>query len=321
MTTCRIERKTDLADKKCSHCKQSAAVHLPYAQRYLCKTHFFKHFEKAFYSTLSEFKMIKKGELIALGLSGGKDSIVLLNMLAALKKKLPYELIAITLDLGIGCDYNKETIKTAKGECAKLGVRHYLFNLKDELGYTLDEIIEKTKTTNPCSFCGVAKRYLLNKRARELGAKKLAIAHTINDSAETVLMNVLRNEPFRLFRYNEHLISDKMLVPRIKPFFRIPEDEVVAYGKLKGLPVLDKKCCPYSAFAFRKFVRMQIEELEQRYPGTRFRIVNSFLTMQKMFKTKNKKSGFRIKHCVNCGEPSSAATCKFCDLKRKLDGA
>ncbi len=266
--------------------------------------------------------MIKKGERVALGLSGGKDSVVLLNMLAALRKKLPYGLEAITIDLGIGCDYNRETIKIAKEECKRLGVPHHTFRLKDDLGCTLDEVVEKTGTKNPCSFCGVARRYLLNRHARGLGAGKLAIAHTLNDSAETVMMNILRNEPLRLFRYNEHLLSDRKFVPRIKPFFRIPEEEVIAYGTLKKLPILEKKCCPYSVFAFRKFVRIQLEELERRYPGTRFRIVNSFLTMRKMFVADSGIAGrgdFRIRHCIKCGEPASAEICKFCVIKAKLD--
>lgn len=316
MVACGIVKKTDVKGKRCSHCEKGAAVFLPYAQTYLCRAHFFRHFEKAFFGTLGEFAMIKKGDKVAIGLSGGKDSVVLLSMLALLRKKLPYELFAITMNLGIGCDYNRETIRIAKEECARLGVRHYLFSLKDDFGYTLDEIVEKTGTRNPCSFCGVAKRYLLNKHARELGATKLAIAHTLNDTAETVMMNILRNEPLRLFRYNVHLVKDEKFVPRLKPFFRIPEDEVIAYGMLKNLPLLEKKCCPYSVFAFRKFVRRQLEDLERRYPGTRFRIANSFLAMQKLFRLDGRK--FRIKHCVQCGEPSSSERCKFCIIKEKL---
>jgi len=313
---CGIEYDEKPPEEKCSHCKNKAVIYLPYAERYLCKTHFIKHFEKTFFGTLSEFKMINKGDKIALGLSGGKDSITLLHMLSLLKKKLPYELFAITIDLGIGCDYNKETIRIAKQECEKLGIEHHLFKLKDDLGCTLDEIVEKTGTRNPCSFCGVAKRYYLNKHACELGAKKIAIAHTLNDTAETIMMNILRNEPLRLFRYNEHLIRDEKFVQRIKPFLRTPESEVIAYGRLKGLPILEKKCCPYSVFAFRKFIRMQIEELEKRYPGTRFKILNSFLEMQKMFKTDGRE--FKIRHCAICDEPSSKEICKLCELKQKL---
>jgi uncharacterized protein (TIGR00269 family) len=237
-------------------------------------------------------------------------------MLHKLKAKLPFKLIAITIDLGIDCEYNKKILDVARGECKKLDVPHHVFTLKDDIGYTLDELVKKTGTRNPCSECGVARRYLLNRHAKELKATKLAIAHNLNDSAQTVLMNILRNEPMRLFRYNEPLVEDNKFVSRIKPFLRSPEREVVLYGKLNGLPLLDKKCCPYSIYAFRSFAREKVEETEERYPGSMFKILNSFLTMQKMFKAKGEK--LQLKYCKTCGEPSGDDTCKFCQLIERL---
>ncbi|MEM3422635.1 MAG: TIGR00269 family protein [Candidatus Bilamarchaeaceae archaeon] len=311
--TCNSNRKMhSLSGKKCSHCKDKAVIYLPYAERYMCDNHLCRYVEKTFFKTLSEFKWIGKNDKVAVGLSGGKDSVVLLNLLALLKKKLPYTIIAITIDLGIDCDYNRKTIEIAKEECKRLNIPHYLFNLKEDFGYSLEDIVKKTKTQNPCSFCGVAKRYFLNKHARELGAKKIAIAHTLNDTAETIMMNILRNEPLRLFRYNEHLVDDEKFVPRIKPLIRLSEDEIIAYGKAKKFPILDKKCCPYSVFAFRKFVRLQLDELENRYPGTRFRILNSFLALQKIFR--QQKNSFSVLHCKKCGEPSSKEVCKLCEM-------
>ncbi len=300
--------------KKCSMCSGSVVIFLPYADKYMCRRHFLSHFEKRFFKTVREFKMVKKGETVALGLSGGKDSTTLLYMLSRLKAKLPFKLIAITIDLGIECDYNKRIIEIAKSECKKLKVPHHVFPLKKDIGYTLDELVEKTGTRNPCSDCGVARRYLLNRHARELGADRLAIAHTLNDTAQTVLINILRNEPIRLFRYNEHLVQEKKLVPRIKPFLRLPEREVVLYGRLKGLELLDKKCCPYSSYAFRSFVRDEVERLEKAYPGSMFKILNSFLSMQKIFKNAN-NGQMKMMYCSRCREPSGS---EFCELMQRL---
>ncbi len=303
--------------KKCSSCSGSAVIFLPYANRYMCRRHFVRHVEKRFLDTVREFNMIKKGETVALGLSGGKDSTTLLYMLSRLKAKLPFKLIAITIDLGIECDYNKKIIDIAKAECARLRVPHHIFKLKDDIGYTLDGIVEKTGTRNPCSDCGVARRYLLNRHAKELGADKLAIAHNLNDTAQTVLMNILRNEPMRHLRYNEHLLQDEKLVPRIKPLLRLPEREVVLYGRLKGLELLDKKCCPYSSYAFRAFVRDEVERLESEYPGSMFKILNSFLSMQRIFR-ENGRGEVRMSYCRKCSEPSGAGICKFCELLQRL---
>ncbi|NYZ77744.1 tRNA 2-thiocytidine biosynthesis protein TtcA, partial [Candidatus Micrarchaeota archaeon] len=256
--------------KKCSMCSGSAVIFLPYAGKFMCQRHFFRHFEKRFFETVREFGVVRKGETVALGLSGGKDSTTLLYLLTRLGAKLPFNLIAITIDLGIDCDYNRKILDIASESCKSLGVPHHVFALKDDIDCTLDELVAKTGTRNPCSECGVARRYLLNRHARELKADKLAIAHTLNDSAQTVLMNIMRNEPMRLFRYNGHLVQDEKLVPRIKPFLRSPEREVVLYGRLKGLKLLDKKCCPYSSYAFRSFVRDEVERLEKEYPGSMF---------------------------------------------------
>ena len=304
-------------DKKCSSCSGNAVIYLPYARKYMCRRHFYRHFEKRFLDTVREFKMVSKGDVVALGLSGGKDSTTLLYMLHKLKSKLPFELIAITIDLGIRCDYNAKILEIAESECKKLKVPHHVFELKDDIGYALDGLVEKTGTKNPCSDCGVARRYLLNKHARELGADKLAIGHTLNDTAQTVLMNIMRNEPMRLFRYNEHLVQDEKFVPRIKPFLRLPEREVVVYGRLKGLELLDKKCCPYSSYAFRSFVRDEVERLEKEYPGSMFKILNSFLSMQKIFK-ENNNTEVRMSYCKKCKEPSGSEICKFCELKERL---
>ncbi|MEM4359911.1 MAG: TIGR00269 family protein [Candidatus Bilamarchaeaceae archaeon] len=304
--------------KKCSLCSGSAVIFLPYADKYMCRKHFVRHFEKRFFETVREFGMVKKGETVALGLSGGKDSTTLLYMLRKLKTKLPFDIIAITIDLGIDCEYNKKIIQIAAETCKQLGIRHYIFPLKNAIGYTIDELVVKTGTRNPCSECGIVRRYLLNRYARELGANKLAIAHTLNDTAETVLMNILRNEPLRLFRYNEHLISNERFVPRIKPFLKSPESEVVTYGRLKGLQLLEKKCCPYSIYAFRKFIRKQLAEIEEKYPGSMFKIVNSFLKLQKMFKKENTMK-LSINQCKICGEPCGGDGCKFCQLLGRLN--
>jgi uncharacterized protein (TIGR00269 family) len=261
--------------------------------------------------------MIKKGERIALGLSGGKDSTTLLHVLNDLRKIHPFELMAITVDFGLRCEYGKKTLETAKRETRSLGIEHHICSFKDEIGYTLGELIEKTKTNVPCSFCGVIRRRILNKKAKELGADKLAIAHTLDDTVQTIMMNLIRNEPLRLIRYNE-TSGNGSFVPRIKPFMNSPEEEVVAYGKLKGIRLLEKSCCPYSKNAMRALVREELNTLEAAYPGTKLRILKSFLTIQSMMHNNiENESGFN--YCEKCGEPSSKNECMYCKMIDKIN--
>lgn len=302
----------------CSHCTQDAIIYLPYAQRHLCPMHFNELFEKRFRSTIRDFNMIKKGDRVAVGLSGGKDSITLLQLLHRLQKDLPFELLAVTIDEGIA-GYRSKTLEVAEKEAKRIGVEHRVFTYKKEVGLSLDEIMEKKKEQKiPCSYCGVMRRRLLNNAARELHADKLALGHNLDDMAQSVLMNVLRNEPMRLARLNEPLVENEKFVPRIRPLMRTPEKEVAIYAMLNGLPI-DFQECPYARHAFRAHVREQLNETEERYPGTKFKVVNSFLAIECALKKGFGNRPLEIKNCRTCNEPSGQETCIFCSMREDLE--
>lgn len=313
----------------CSLCKQEAVIYLPYAQRHLCPGHFGEMFEKRFRGTVRDFKMIKKGERVAVGLSGGKDSVTLLHLLHRLQKDLPFELLAITIDEGIA-GYRSKTLEIAEQEAKRLGIEHRIFSYKKEIGLTLDEIMEKKKEQKiqypsdtssrsssnskiPCSYCGVMRRRLLNNAARELHADKLALGHNLDDMAQSVLMNIMRNEPMRLARLNEPLVENEKFVPRIRPLMRTPEKEVAVYALVHDLPI-DFQECPYARHAFRAHIREQLNETEERYPGTKFKIVNSFLAMEDALKKGFDKKPTEIRMCTQCGEPAGVKQCMFCTM-------
>ena len=103
------------------HCGKEGVVFLHYAKKHLCEEHFIRMFDKRFRKTVRMGSMLKKGDVVAIGLSGGKDSTVMLHSLAALRKDLPFELIAITIDEGIE-GYRAMTMVPARRECEKLGI-------------------------------------------------------------------------------------------------------------------------------------------------------------------------------------------------------
>ncbi|MFH1784887.1 MAG: TIGR00269 family protein [Candidatus Micrarchaeota archaeon] len=295
---------------KC-YCGKEPIVVLPYSSKYLCEKHFIKMFDKRFRKTVRLFSMIRKGDRIAVGLSGGKDSCVLLQSLYQLQKDLPFELVAITIDEGIK-NYRAKTLKIAKKQCKELGIEHHVFSFKEVAGKTLDQIEKNDEEKLPCSFCGVIRRYMLNKGAKEVKANKLAIGHNLDDVAQTVLMNIMRNEPSRLARFNEPLFDDIKLVQRIKPLMLTPEKEIAIYALLKEID-LEHIECPYARFAFRGHVRKMINESEERYPGTKFKIVNSFLEIEDALRKKYGQIK-KIGSCSSCGEASSKGICMFCKM-------
>ncbi len=266
-------------------------------------------FDKRFRATVRNRELIKKGDRVAVGLSGGKDSMVLLHSLAELKKDLPFEMVAITIDEGIK-GYREKTLRFAKAECEKLGIEHFVFSYEKEAGKTMDEIVSENSEDIPCSHCGVLRRYLLNRAAREVKANKLATGHNLDDMAQTIMMNIMRNEPARLARLNEPMLKDNKFIQRIRPLMVTPEREVAIYAIMKDIE-LERMECPYAKFAFRGHIRKIINESEEKYPGTKFKIVNSFFEMEDALRTKYSK-GATLLACEKCGEPSSNSICMYC---------
>src|SRR3989344_2621998 len=184
----------------CTKCGKPAAISLRYANMDLCQSHFTRMFEARVMRTVREYRMLKKGDVVAVGVSGGKDSCVMLNLLYKISQSLPFTLTAITIDEGIA-GYRNKSLEVAKKECGKLGIPLKVVSFDAEFGSTLDKLLKEKGQERSCSYCGVMRRYSLNKYARELGATKLAIGHNSDDVAQTVMMNFMRNEPERLARF------------------------------------------------------------------------------------------------------------------------
>ncbi|MCX6768927.1 MAG: TIGR00269 family protein [Candidatus Micrarchaeota archaeon] len=284
----------------------------PHLGRHFCKKHFLEYFEKKARTEIRQKNLIKKGEKIALGLSGGKDSFSMLHFLSHLKGALPFQFFAITIDEGVK-GYREHTINRAKKFCKKLKVKHHVYTFEKEEGITLDSLSKEGKAN--CSVCAVLRRRLLNSKARKLGASKLIIAHNLDDTAQTVLLNVVRNEPLRFARMEEPLVQSKSLIQRIKPFATLSEKEVATYAYLHGYDYGEGACCcPYVQHAIRRFIRHQLNLMEEAYPSTKLRIAASGHTLQKAIRETIPKEKLKINSCEICGEPSSGHICKACSV-------
>ena len=265
---------------KCSKCSGDAVVYLPYGNENLCRKHFVDSFEKRVRRTAREFRMIEKGDRIGVAVSGGKDSVSMLYLLKDICDSMRVELVALSVDEGI-MGYREGTLKVAKENCRRLGVEHRTLSFKKEMGITVDEIARRMDRMGTCSYCGVFRRWILNRTAREMGLTKLAVGHNLDDAAQTVLMNFLRNEPFRLARFGPRggIIEHELFVDRIKPLIRIPERESAVYSIIKGMDIKFGRC-PYAHEAFRNSVRAFLNEMEGDFPGTKFRVFNSFMSVR-----------------------------------------
>ena len=176
----------------------------------------------------------------------------------------------------------------------------------------MDSIVSENKEDIPCSHCGILRRYLLNRAAKEVKATKLATGHNLDDLAQTIMMNIMKSETSRLARLNEPMLKNSKFVQRIRPLMVTPEREVAIYAIMKEIE-LDRLECPYAKFAFRASVRKIVNETEEKYPGTKFKIVNSFLEMEDALRAKY-ANGPKLIECTVCGEPTSQKqeVCMYC---------
>ena len=307
----------------CSLCKRRPAFFFrPYSGEKLCQKCFAESIEAKVRATVSKHHMFNFDERIAVAVSGGKDSISLLHILAKMERQHPEaSLVAVTVDEGIK-GYRDEALQIVAANCQKLGVIYHVVSFEKLYGFTLDQLMEKVqrkgeRELTSCAYCGVLRRRALNVAAREVEADKLATAHTLDDEVQTVLMNIFRGDLSRLAK--EKPVTDEVhprFVRKVKPFCEIPERESTLYAYVKGIRFQDVPC-PYASEAMRNDVRVMLNRMEERHVGTKHAVFRLMERVRPVLAEAVMKEEFR--ECVKCGEPASSALCRTCELLRHLE--
>jgi len=265
--------------------------------------------------------MLSFNDHLAVAVSGGKDSLSLLHILAKMKRRRPKTMLtAVTVDEGIA-GYRNEALEIAAENCLQLEIPHHIVSFKGLYGFTLDEMIEKTRTKGnteltACAYCGVLRRKAINIGARQVGANKVATAHTLDDEAQTVLMNILRGDIERLAK-EKPLTSQvhPQLVQKIKPFCEIPENESALYAYVKKIKFQDTPC-PYASEALRNDMRWMLNRVEAKHAGTKFTVLRAIERLRPALEETVSKEGFKT--CAECGEPSAGDLCMACVMLRQI---
>lgn len=294
--------------------------------RWLSAREFEKYFEKKVLYTIRKYNLIDKKDKVAVAFSGGKDSLTLLYVLNKFCKERGQKIEALAIDEGIK-NYRSPLLKEGKKFCSKLQVSLKIFSFKKEFGFNLDDKrilkkIKKMKLSN-CAVCSILKRWLLNKKAKELGVDIIATAHSLNDEAENILLNLMKGSPELLAKLGPKtgISKDKKIkafVQRVKPFYLCSTKEIILYSKLKKLPIPPEKIatCPLRGETWRIEIRKFLDEMDKKHVEVRNAIVNSFLKLMPLIKEKYKDIEFRS--CKKCDFASSHDLCKACLLLREL---
>jgi len=269
---------------------------------------------------LSRQADLGRGRRIAVAVSGGKDSLAALHLVAKIAGSRPLtQLLAITVNEGIA-GYRPPSLEAAAAACARLGVEHRIVDLSKEAQVTVDEIAGLEPDKAPCSYCGVLRRRAANAEARRWGADFLATGHNLDDVAQSILMSFTRGDLNKLARMAPHDEVHEGLVPRILPLRMVPEKEVFLYALLEGLPITGEQC-PHMGRAARGPIKDMLMALEDATPGTRHAIVRAHERLRPALKDLVGAATPPIGLCPRCGEPSVAGVCQACLLLDELRDA
>lgn len=293
----------------CAHCNDAKAVlRRPKTGLLVCRSCFFLVFETEIHETVLASNLFSRGDKVAIGASGGKDSTVLAYVMKTLNDRYDYglDLFLLSIDEGI-TGYRDDSLETVKQNSEEYGLPLKVLSYKDLYGWTMDDIVETIGKKNNCTFCGVFRRQALDRGAAALGVDHIVTGHNADDIAETVLMNVLRGDISRLSRCTEIVTQtpasagdsgqgcgggaqedddddddvdpasaavDFLGIKRSKPFKYAYEKEIVLYAYFKSLTYFSTECI-YSPNAYRGYARAYLKDLEAIRPSAIVDIIHS----------------------------------------------
>ncbi|CAH0604407.1 unnamed protein product [Chrysodeixis includens] len=296
-------------------CGKNAVLKRPKTGDALCKECFFWAFETEIHYTITKAQLFNKGDSVAIGASGGKDSTVLAYVLKTLNKRYNYglNLLLLSIDEGI-TGYRDDSLETVKQNRDDYEMPLKILSYKDLYGWTMDEIVAQIGRKNNCTFCGVFRRQALDRGAAMLDVKCIATGHNADDIAETVLMNVLRGDIARLKRCTSISTGSEGTIPRVKPLKYTYEKEIVMYAHYKKLVYFSTECV-FAPNAYRGHARALLKDMEKIRPSCIMDIIYSGETMS----VKEQVSLPTQRICSRCKFVSSQEVCKACVLLEGLN--
>ncbi len=307
---------------KCRRCGQQATVKLSHHRTAFCTRCFNVYFEKQVERAIKHYKMFGHSEKILLAASGGKDSMVLWDVLL----KLGYHVTAFHIDLGIG-EYSENSRQVVEDFGRQTNTSVIIHDLWEEEGVTLPDI-KKISRKPACAVCGTVKRYIINRITMEQGFPVVVTGHNLSDESTFLFMNTIQwNVPY-LEKQVPYLPGNPpYFVRRGKPLYRLLDEEVALYAALNGIPFVGDEC-PLASGATQLTYKKLLMEWDERMPGIRHQFYFNFLrAREELFEDRKAHSTVEdsptspkyeigtLRRCDNCGGPTSLDnTCSFCML-------
>jgi tRNA-5-methyluridine54 2-sulfurtransferase len=304
---------------KCKKCGGKASVNMRQHKLALCKEHFLEWVPEQAERFIKKYEMFTRGEKILVAVSGGKDSLSLWDILI----RLGYQADGLYIGLGIdgGFGYSSESHRLVAKFADDRGLTLHVVDVEETYGQPIPILAEVTSRGQgkPCAVCGLTKRHVMNRIARDLGYDVLATGHNLDDEASVLFGNTLRWSGEYLVRQGPVLLEKPGMARKVKPLCRFYEREMTAYALLRGIEYIYEEC-PFAEGATSIYYKEVLNRLENDRPGSKLTFYLRFLEARSegLF-AEHEQGGLELHPCPNCGQPTSApGMCSFCRLMQKV---
>lgn len=291
---------------RCIKCKEKAAIELRRHNSAYCSKHYLEFFRNQVTRSIKRHRMFTYQDKLLLAVSGGKDSLALWDVLLA----GGYRAVGLHIDLGIG-DYSAHSREITQDFAQKAGSDLIVVSLDSEYGMGVPQLSRALRRVS-CSGCGLSKRYIFNRTAREQGFNILVTGHNLDDEAATLMGNVLHWQIGYLGRQSPILESTHPhLVRKAKPLYTLTERETASYVFLRGIEFVEEEC-PYAEGASSILYKEALNHIEVESPGSKQQFVDGFL--DRMRPLVREEETVELRECTQCGDPTTAEVCAFCRM-------
>jgi uncharacterized protein (TIGR00269 family) len=296
---------------KCRRCKAPAMVELRRHNAAFCRDCFLRHVREQVKRAIEGFDMLEPSDRVLVAVSGGKDSLALWDVLL----DLGYRADGLYLGLGIG-EYSSRSADVVRSFARERGTGLVEVDLSRDYGFDIPTAGRKGSRST-CAVCGLSKRYVFNRAAREGGYDVIATGHNLDDEAATLLGNTLRWQTDYIARQSPVLEAEEGLARKVKPLYRLSELETAAYAFLRGIDYVVEEC-PLVAGNTQLRYKEAMNGLESTSPGTKAQFFFGYL--ERAAPLFAEQDAVELTPCERCGQPTTGRFCAFCRARAQILG-
>jgi uncharacterized protein (TIGR00269 family) len=302
---------------KCRRCNEKAVINMRQHKLALCKEHYLAWLPEQVERAIQKYHMFSRDDLLLVAVSGGKDSLSLWDIL----HRLGYHADGLYIGLGIdsGVSYSTVSQRLCEQFASTRGLHLTVVDFPKQYGESIPELAARTHRgrDKPCSICGLSKRHIMNRVAREGNYSVLVTGHNLDDEAAVLFGNTLTWAGSYLLRQAPVLPADKPgLARKAKPLCRTYEREMAAYAILSGIDYIYDEC-PFAVGSTSIYYKELLNQLEGDRPGAKLSFYLSFLQAKEngLFSPEADQEMVDLHSCPTCGQPTTApGECAFCRM-------